>query len=71
MVGNVLTRKSMDFLAEILSLIRPSCGLRFSAISRLEITLIRAAKRPDNAEGGFATSVKMPSTRKRMRYSFS
>ncbi|MNY79308.1 hypothetical protein D3C86_2198880 [compost metagenome] len=44
-VGQVLTRKSMALLAETLSLIRPSCGLRRSEISMEAITFRRAEMR--------------------------
>ncbi|MOA48543.1 hypothetical protein D3C78_1713010 [compost metagenome] len=66
-VGMVLTRKSMDLLAETLSLIRPSCGLRRSEISSEAITLRRAEMRSLSWIGGLATSWRMPSVRKRTR----
>ncbi|MOA30302.1 hypothetical protein D3C78_1513820 [compost metagenome] len=66
-VGQVLTRKSMALLAEIFSLIRPSCGLRRSEISMADITFRRAAMRLASCSGGLATSKRMPSVRKRTR----
>ena len=67
-VGMVLTRKSILLRSVIFSFIRPSCGLRFSAISSRDITLIRAESLVANVLGGLATSCKMPSIRKRIRY---
>ena len=67
MVGNVLTRKSIDFFFDKASFIRPSCGTRRSAISNFDITFKRAAIREASDTGGRATSVKIPSMRKRIR----
>ena len=67
MVGRLLTRKSIDFFFDRASFIRPSCGTRRSAISSLDITFKRAAIREARLTGGLATSVKIPSTRKRIR----
>ncbi len=66
-VGRVLTRKSMDLLFDTRILIRPSCGLRRSEMSRPAITLSRAEIRLANWIGGLATSWSMPSVRKRTR----
>ncbi|MOA39380.1 hypothetical protein D3C78_1611560 [compost metagenome] len=66
-VGRVLTRKSMDLALDIFILIRPSCGLRRSEISRAAITFRRAAMRVANWMGGLATSCSIPSVRKRTR----
>ena len=51
-VGRVLTRKSMDLVFDTRILIRPSCGLRRSEISRPAITLRRAEIRLANWIGG-------------------
>ena len=42
---------------------RPSCGMRFSEISMLEMTLMREASLSLIANGGRVMSFKMPSTR--------
>ena len=65
-VGSVLTRKSIALLPN-LSFMRPSCGTRFSAMSRREITLMREASLSLIAIGGWVISRSSPSTRKRTR----
>ena len=67
-VGKVLTRKSITRSGPIFSFILPSCGTRFSEMSSLEITLMRAASFSLIATGGEAISRSSPSTRKRTRY---
>jgi hypothetical protein len=42
-VGSVLTRKSMALFLDSTSFMRPSCGTRFSAMFRREMTLMREA----------------------------
>ena len=59
-VGRTLTRKSTGFPATI-SRIRPSCGSRFSAISRLANTLIRVVIAFARCRGGGTISYKVPS----------
>ncbi len=49
------------------SFMRPSCGTRFSAMFRREMTLMREAIFSLITKGGWATSRSTPSTRKRMR----
>ena len=66
-VGRVETRKSMARLWEITSFIRPSCGIRFSEMSRREITLMREASFSLIASGGCANSRSSPSIRRRIR----
>ena len=66
-VGSVLTRKSMVRLGLTLSFMRPSCGTRFSEMSRREITLMREASLSLMASGGEAISRNSPSMRKRTR----
>ena len=51
--------------------IRPSCGIRFSAISSLAITLIRETNKEASFRLGFNISRKIPSTRKRICKLFS
>ena len=62
-VGNVETRKSIVRCADNTSLIRPSCGIRFSEMSSFEITLIRDASVSLISSGGFETSRSSPSIR--------
>ena len=52
---------------EIFNFMRPSCGTRFSEMSKREITLIREAILSLIAKGGCAISLNTPSTRKRIR----
>jgi hypothetical protein len=66
-MGQVLTRKSMDLFCDSLSLMRPSCGTRRSAVLSRDMTLIRAAILWAKAIGGRAISLNMPSMRKRTR----
>ena len=66
-VGSVETRKSIARDFDNTSFIRPSCGTRFSEMSSLEMTLMRAANFSLMAMGGWAISRSTPSTRKRMR----
>ncbi len=70
-VGQVLTRKSMDLLLDRLSLMRPSCGTRRSAISSPDITFRREEMRGVSFTGGAATVRNMPSMRRRTRYLLS
>ena len=63
MSGKVLTRKSMVRVLDNTNFIRPSCGMRFSEISKFEMTLMREASLSLIASGGCAISLKMPSTR--------
>ena len=65
-VGSVLMRKSIALLPN-LSFMRPSCGTRFSAMSRREMTLMREASLSLIAIGGWVISRSSPSTRKRTR----
>ena len=65
-VGSVLTRKSIALLPN-LSFMRPSCGTRFSAMSRREMTLMREASLSLIAIGGCVISRNSPSMRKRTR----
>ena len=62
-VGSVETRKSIALFLVSTSFMRPSCGTRFSAMSRREMTLMREATLSLIASGGCATSERMPSTR--------
>ncbi|MNZ82392.1 hypothetical protein D3C78_1010890 [compost metagenome] len=66
-VGRVLTRKSITRLGPTLSFMRPSCGTRFSEMSRREMTLMREASLSLMATGGEAISRNSPSMRKRTR----
>ncbi|MNT03209.1 hypothetical protein D3C86_1656090 [compost metagenome] len=76
-VGSVETRKSIAFSmtslaslslgSESSSFMRPSCGTRFSEMSRRDSTLIRVAILSRISSGGRATSCSTPSTRKRTR----
>ena len=66
-VGQVLTRKSIALVLEMLSLMRPSCGTRRSAMSRPAITFRREAMRALSFCGGLATGRRMPSVRRRTR----
>ena len=63
-VGSVETRTSTGRPA-ILSVIRPSCGKRFSAISSCAMTLMRDTMAACKERRGSRMSRKMPSTRKR------
>ena len=65
-VGKVLTRKSIALLPNF-SFMRPSCGTRFSAMSRREMTLMRDDSLSLIASGGWVISRSSPSTRKRTR----
>jgi len=66
-VGRVLTRKSICLVLLMLSLMRPSCGMRFSAMSSWAITFRRAAMRACSFTGTFLKVFRMPSMRKRTR----
>lgn len=66
-VGSVLTRKSICLLLDRLSLMRPSCGTRFSAMSSCAITFNRAAMRWLSLTGALATLLSRPSMRRRTR----
>ena len=60
--GSVETRKSTTFRF-ILSLIRPSCGTRRSAMFKSERILIREVSAAFIFMGGFKTSYSVPSSR--------
>ena len=62
MTGSVETRKSMTRLP-ILSLIRPSCGTRRSAMLRFDRILTRLVSAALSLIGGFITSRSEPSIR--------
>ena len=62
-VGSVLTRKSIARDCDRTSFSRPSWGTRFSAMSSLEITLIREATFSLITSGGWAISISRPSSR--------
>lgn len=66
-VGSEDTRKSIDLFFDRTSFMRPSCGTRFSEMSRREMTLMRAAIFSFRINGGWAISRRMPSVRTRMR----
>ena len=68
--GMVETRTSTARPA-IFRLMRPSCGRRFSAISRRDITLTRETTRGATARRDCSTSRSTPSTRKRITKRFS
>ena len=68
--GIVDTRTSTARPA-IRKLIRPSCGIRFSAISSLAITLIRDTSNDASLRLGLSTSLSTPSTLKRITSSCS
>ena len=57
-VGSVLTRKSIARVLDRLSLMRPSCGTRFSAMSSCAITLMREEMRLAIFIGGLATALQ-------------
>ena len=63
-VGSVDIRTS-TCLSPSFSVIRPSCGSRFSAMSRLAMILSRETSAACSARGGSSTSTSTPSTRKR------
>ena len=63
-VGSVDTRTS-TCLSPSFSAMRPSCGRRFSAMSRLAMILRRDTSAACSARGGSMTSRSTPSTRKR------
>ena len=50
---------------------RPSCGLRFSAMSMRDMILMREMIGPWSFLGAFSFSIAMPSIRYRMRTRFS
>ncbi len=60
--GKVDTLISIHFSPNLRD-IRPSCGTLFSAMSRLDITLIRALNMGAILSVGLKTSVNIPSTR--------
>src|SRR5262249_27729881 len=70
MVGRMLTRKSTG-LPPTFSSMRPSWGRRRSAMSRLDMTLMRLAMAAARWRGGGTISYKMPSQRERLLYSSS
>ena len=57
-VGQVLTRKSIARFFEMRILMRPSCGMRRSAMSRRDMTLMRAASLTASCTGGAAISFR-------------
>ena len=63
-VGSVEIRTS-TCLSPSFSAIRPSCGSRFSAMSRLAMIFKRDTSAACSARGGSMTSCNTPSTRKR------
>jgi len=69
-VGKTLTRRSIG-LPPTTRGIRPSCGRRRSAISRLAITLIRLDKATAMLLGGGTISYRTPSIRYRILNSSS
>ena len=69
-VGSVETRKSISRWLKR-SLIRPSCGRRRSAMSRLAMILTREVSAASRRFGGVMISCRTPSTRKRTRKTFS
>ena len=73
-VGSVLTRKSNCFflpLIFIFSMMRPSCGSRFSLMSSLAMILSREVIASFNFKGGDMIDCRTPSIRNRTRNSFS
>ena len=70
-VGSTETRKSMSWPGPNLSLMRPSCGRRRSAMSSCAMTLMREVMAFFSFSGGFMISSSTPSTRKRTRNIFS
>ena len=73
-VGSTETRKSSSLflsLSLIFSLMRPSCGRRFSEMSSLARILRREVMASLSFSGGFMISYRIPSIRNRTRYSFS
>ena len=60
--GSVETRKSMTWLP-ILSLMRPSCGTRRSAMLSCDRILMREVSAAFILSGGFITSSSAPSMR--------
>jgi hypothetical protein len=64
LVGSVATRTS-TWRPASRSEMRPSCGRRFSAMSRLAITLMRESIAACSARCGSTTFCSVPSTRKR------
>ena len=69
-LGSVLTRTSIARVP-IRSEIRPSCGNRFSAMSRSAIIFRREISAACNARLGLTTSRNVPSIRKRTAELFS
>ena len=68
--GKVDTRTSTSRPAKR-NEIRPSCGIRFSAISNLAMTLIRDTNNGASSRRGCTISRNCPSTRKRTDSFFS
>ncbi len=66
-VGRVLMRKSICLVLDRFSLMRPSCGTRFSAMSNCAMTFRRAAMRGLSLLGTLATCFSRPSMRRRTR----
>ena len=69
-VGKVETRTSTGRPATR-NEIRPSCGSRFSAMSRWAMTFTRDTNSGPNARGGWSASRSTPSTRNRIIRRFS
>ena len=70
-VGRTETRKSISRLLPILSLMRPSCGSRRSAMSSDAMILRREVIALRSLSGGRISSWRMPSMRNRTRRLFS
>ena len=70
MVGSVETRKSISRWW-YLSLMRPSCGSRRSAMSRFAMIFTREVSAASSRFGGPMISCSTPSMRKRTRNTFS
>ena len=70
MVGSTLTRKSTG-CPPTLSRMRPSCGMRRSAMSRSAMTLMRVVMAKARCRGGGTISYNTPSARMRILNSFS
>ena len=73
-MGSVLTRKSSCFFLPpmfIFSMMRPSCGRRFSLMSSFAMIFTREVMASFNFSGGDMMLCSTPSIRKRTRNSFS
>ena len=70
MVGSTLTRRSTGWPPTVRRM-RPSCGSRRSAMSRLAMTLMRVVMAKARCRGGGTISYSTPSARMRILNSFS